>query len=117
MNGIFKKDSIIYSFPFKDLNIAKCDKLLDVYKPACSFRYINTIKSMVLNYNKVIKYNETPGNMKCDCASNNFIHPMHKHVITGDMNFVKNPDLRKLLNKGLNFRLPKPNSCKKRLIV
>ena len=48
----------------------------------------------------------TPDKMVCDCSSNRFMNKHHKHVITGDMNFVEEPNLRKLLNKGLAFRLP-----------
>ena len=34
-------------------------------------------------------------------------------MITGDMNFVEEPNLRKLLNKGLSFRLPQARDVSK----
>ena len=51
--------------------------------------------------------------MVCDCHNSSFVNPYHKHVITGDMNFVQDGDLRKLLNKGLGFRLPETRNSTK----
>ena len=43
----------------------------------------------------------------CDCSDSEFCDPHHKHVVTGDLRFITNPKLRKLLSKGPNYREPK----------
>ena len=52
----------------------------------------------------------------CDCHNSDFCDPNHKHIVTGDLRIISNDKLRKLFNKGPNFREKSTinyNKCKK----
>ena len=42
----------------------------------------------------------------CDCADSSFYDPDHKHIITGDLQIIKNNKLRKLLKMGQTMENP-----------
>ena len=72
--------------------------------------------------NKILNYKETVSSIKftlennvhvvenlpeCECHLSEFLDEHHEHVVTGDLRFITNDKLRKLLTKGPNFREPK----------
>ena len=70
-----------------------------------------TISRKIFNYKQVIKEIITKdwqfGNSNtCECKTSEFSHPYHKHILTGDLRFIKNNHLRDLLKKGPNYREP-----------
>ena len=77
---IFNNKDIVDSFPHKSTYF---------YAPSVSYRYGKTIRSTVLNYNKVLVENIDPSTMSCDCDKSSFCDPHHHHVITGDLD-IKN---------------------------
>ena len=42
--------------------------------------------------------------MSCNCDESPFIYSPAKHVVTGNLNIIKNRHIRKLLVKGPSFR-------------
>ena len=42
--------------------------------------------------------------MTCNCSSSRFLYAPAGHVITGNLDIVKNTELRNLINKGPSFR-------------
>ena len=48
--------------------------------------------------------------MSCDCNTSAYRDSHHKHVVTGDLTFIKDNRLRTLLSKGLNYRDQAPPS-------
>ena len=43
---------------------------------------------------------------ECECQNSNFCDEQHGHILTGDLRFVENVRLRKLISKGPSFREP-----------
>ena len=78
--------------------------------PMVVYDLSKTIRSSIFNYKKVVQdinveaYIADPSLLPCSCASSPFVDRTHGHVITGDLNIVKNEKLRKLLIKGPKFR-------------
>ena len=69
-----------------------------------------TIANKVFNYREVInsiKIEDINNDIKCNCHSSEFCDPHHKHIITGNLNIIKNRDLRQLLMKGPKYREPR----------
>lgn len=83
-------------FPLKDnLNIS------------VAFRYGRTLRSLVCNYNYYSKNLLKISDQDCICFSDNFIDFVNDdlgHVITGNLNFVVDLEVRDILKKGSKFR-------------
>ena len=79
-----------------------------------SYRYPQTIRSTVLNYKDAY---DSPIPTTCNCSSSTFLDSHHQHVITGDLNFIKDDKLRNLLKKGLNYRDQQAPSTRKAYIA
>ena len=80
--------------------------------PLISYSYIQPIASKIFNYKKTLNglvlkdiKSKPPS---CSCAMSPFIHSPVGHVVTGDLNIIKNTQLRELLSKGPKFREPQP---------
>ena len=73
------------------------------------FKYPKNIGSKILNYNIVLRntgtliYNDIL-NMNCNCSDSPFKHDVFNHVIMGNLDIVKEEDLRQLLGHGTKFR-------------
>ena len=53
-------------------------------------------------------------NTKCFCAEFEQFRDVHDgHVITGKLNIIGNNDMKKLFQKGLNFRIKQPHNKSK----
>ena len=97
------------------------------YTPTVIYKLDTPIRSKIFNYidtvNKIdFNDNETFGTgiHQCECEGSTFCDVSHGHIITGDLNFIKNNKLRKIFSKGPNYREPKTinwASCKKEIIT
>ena len=80
--------------------------------PNVTYSYTNTIRSQIVNYKQTI---EEIGNNTFTCRCDNypdvFVNDTYGHVFTGNLDIIRNPNLKKLLNNGLNYRDQQP-PCK-----
>ena len=49
----------------------------------------------------------------CNCQNSPFVDRDHGHIITGDLRFIENQHLRKLISNGPNYREPRHINHKK----
>ena len=83
-----------------------------IFHPGTTYKYSNTIRSKVTNYIKTA--NNINWNTQCFCQNyQEFIDPHHGHIITGNINIIKNNDIKNLLANGLGFREKKPDNTDK----
>ena len=47
------------------------------------------------------------GSYLCQCSTSNYIYRPYGHVLTGDLSFFKNEELKNLITKGPKFREPR----------
>ena len=72
-----------------------------------TFKYTNTIRSKVTNYKATVTKDN--GNVLCACKDyQEFVDDHFGHIITGNLNIIKNEDVKRLFIKGLNFREKQP---------
>ena len=72
------------------------------------------IRSRILNYKKFVSeldldgFNENKDSIKCHCFQydNKFLNNDRKHILTGNLQIIKNNKLRKLFSKGPKYREP-----------
>ena len=73
------------------------------------FTYGRTIGSKILNYNKCLKeagemtYDEMM-NMKCDCQMSEFVNSHHGHIMTGNLDIIRDDRLKEVCSYGTKFR-------------
>jgi len=85
-----------------------------------SVTFLNNYKKTVKEININDKDSYGTGISTYDCQNSTFCNDDHGHILTGDLRFVKNTTLRKLLSKGPNFREAKTinwNKSKDNIIV
>ena len=92
INKIIRKQNIVDLFPIKT----------DAATPTISFSYGRTIRSKVVNYKKTI-YNPVR-TCNCNLFDDKFKVEEYGHVFTGELDIVKNQELKKVLGYGLNYR-------------
>ena len=86
--------------------------------PTVIFKHLPPIRNKIFNYSKEIKeFNlesfkarEISGENTCSCSESSFKDPHHEHIFTGDLEIVKNDELKWLLKQGPNFREQKMNA-------
>ena len=104
VNKIVEKVSINYIL--KDAGIQSLFPVKSEFHatPSVSYAYSESIRSSIVNYNKVIS-DPNYGDFECKCRSYpaQFIDVNHGHIVTGDMSIVSNIPLRNLLTKGLGY--------------
>ena len=82
------------------------------------FKYTKNIGSKILNYNKTLKNTGTMSYndiliMNCECSDSPFKHDTFGHIITGDLNIIREQELRHLISHGTKYReIPSLNICK-----
>ena len=69
--------------------------------PIVSFKYTKTIAGRILNQKKVV---EEFSNMSCDCHTSKYCYSPAGHVVTGDLNIIRDAKLRALIQKGPSYR-------------
>ena len=106
--SILKNKNIADKFPMKffDTSNLKSNDLCNIDKPSISYKYTKTIRNTILNYNSVIKESLDHQDMVCQCNTSQYKNSDHGHIVTGNLNFIKNLELRKVFEQGLNFRIP-----------
>lgn len=76
--------------------------------PTVLFLRTPSIGSKIFNYKDVIENIETKKWLSedhpCNCSDSSFCDPHHGHIMTGDLNFITNLQLRTLLSKGPSYR-------------
>ena len=88
------------------------DSLKDVdQRVMISYKLKAPIRNKILNYKEIVLSINTDNqtfldDLPCECASSEFCDADHGHVITGDLRFIENSQLRSLLSKGPNYREP-----------
>ena len=88
----------------------------DTYRtPNISYKYTPTIRSKVTNYHDVIFSDSCHENMTCNCEQSAYKDSHHQHVLTGNLDIVRNTELRSVLSKGLNYREMEPANKRKAL--
>ena len=78
------------------------------------FSLSQPVRSRILNYKNFVseldldRFLENENSVKCYCSeySTNFIDNERKHILTGNLQIIKNNKLRKLFCKGPKFREP-----------
>ena len=102
LNKILRTDNVKSTLP----NLLQNDEV-----PSVVYSLGNTTRSKLLNYKNVVNAidindQETYGTglTNCDCHQSSFKDDTHGHIITGDLRFIENKKLRKLISKGPNYR-------------
>ena len=96
LKSIIRKVDVVDSLPLA---------LIDCDKPTVVYKYGPTVRDKIFNYNTVI--GDFIPDSTCTCHSSEFLDKDHGHVVTGDLNIIKNSDLKNLIRKGPNFREPR----------
>lgn len=103
-------DFIDMSSIFKDRRVI--DKIPKYFKntetPMICYKYKRSTRGLLFNYNRIVSdldiKTSTP--TECDCSSSKFCYGPAGHVITGDLNAIKDTRIRKLISKGPKYRIP-----------
>ena len=78
--------------------------------PRISYTYTPTIASKLFNYKQTLQSLDIDHLIlnppTCSCSSSPFNYSPAGHIITGDVDIVKNEDLKSLIRKGPKFREP-----------
>ena len=78
-------------------------------KVRTTYSYGPSIGRKLFNYNKVLKQlgNQNCMDNYCDCMDNfqEFVYAPHGHVHTGQLDIIKNKELREVMSMGAKFRL------------
>ena len=103
-----------------DVNSKLPNQFREDDSPAVVYSLTNTIRNKILNYkdtvnNIDINDAETFGTglHTCNCSSSDFVDLHHGHILTGDLGIIENVHLRKLIQKGPNYREPRPVNWKR----
>ena len=75
--------------------------------PRVSYSYTKTISSQIFNQKKVVEeldFDGGTGDMHCDCSTCKYCYEPAGHVVTGDLNIIRDAKLRSLVEKGPSFR-------------
>ena len=109
IESILNNPSLVKTLPSDLKNKLKIRKI---------FKFENQVSQKILNYNKILKstgnisYNDILS-MTCECADSPFRNDHFDHVITGDLNIIQEPGLRKICSFGTKFRdVPRLNLSK-----
>ena len=114
VNKIIEKVNI--SKILKEENVkSKLEVSESIRIPNISLKYSNSIRSMITNYKETVQSNTNHEDLSCECTNSPFNDINHNHILTGDLNIVKNVELRNLLKNGLNYREQQPPSKRKAL--
>ena len=108
LSKIFKLDTVISQLP---ANLREAENI-----PTVTFKLDSPIRNKILNYKQTVSSlditvngsNAVVNNLpECNCVQSDFCDPHHGHIVTGDLRFIENSKLRKLISKGPNYREPK----------
>ena len=104
LNKILRKPHITSKLP---------ENLLTEDPPSIVYSLSPTIRNKLFNYKETVESIDITDSLtygagfsECDCQYSDFADPDHGHIITGDLRFIENQNLRKLISKGPNYREP-----------
>ena len=85
--------------------------------PIVCYKYNKPIRNTIFNYNKITSdlqiVENTPTSW--DCSNSKFCYQPAGHVVTGDLNVIKDYRIRNLISKGPKYRIPSDidfNTCR-----
>ena len=82
----------------------------DKEPPVIGYRFNKSIAGKLFNYRETLSEEGIDhfenNRLICSCNNSPFKDPNHGHVITGNLDIVKNETLRNLIKKGPKYRLP-----------
>ena len=97
LNRILNDQEAMKIFPSKHLRKKYQN---DEFKFSTCFSYENAIRCDITNYKDNILCTEPISDVGCFChLYPDYVHPTVQHVVTGDVNIVKNKALNKALRK------------------
>ena len=77
-------------------------------QPKIIYKRSPTIARKIFNYKATVNslncHEWTSSNNSCDCKTSIFCDPHHGHIMTGNLQIIKNSRLRSLLTKGPKYR-------------
>ena len=99
-------------------------KLSD-YRPIVTYKLGSTIRNKIFNYRSTVESitvdnGEFINTLDCMCSSSKFRDDALGHIVTGNLQFIENNKLRKILSKGPNYREPKAknyNACVREILI
>ena len=74
-----------------------------------TYTYTKTIASKIFNHMKVVEQmniDDGTTHLECNCNSSNYKYEPCGHIVTGDLNIIKDVKLRNLSKKGPTYREP-----------
>ena len=78
--------------------------------PCISYSYTRSVASKIFNYKASLQQLDFQGLsqdlLPCNCSDSQFLYAPCGHIVTGDLNIVRNVKLRDLLSKGPKYREP-----------
>ena len=78
--------------------------------PCISYSYTRSVASKIFNYKASLQQLDFQGLSHdlppCNCSDSQFLYAPCGHIVTGDLNIVRNVKLRDLLSKGPKYREP-----------
>lgn len=75
-----------------------------------TYKYTKTIRNIVTNYNYTVKNPDWNQQCICNQFDQRFLDQHFGHIITGNLEIIEDIQTRRLLEKGLNYRLPQKTS-------
>ena len=102
---ILKYDSVVSKMP---IQMTKEDI------PMVTYKLMDPIRSKLFNHKTFVnslnidEFLLNKESLPCHCEHSSFKDPNYGHIITGDLRFVQNNKLRKLICKGPKYREPEP---------
>ena len=75
--------------------------------PMVSYTYTKTISGQIFNHKQVVEeldFDNGTEDMHCDCNTSSYCYEPAGHVVTGDLNIIRDAQLRSLIEKGPSYR-------------
>ena len=78
--------------------------------PCISYSYTNSVATNIFNYKTSLQQLDfqslSQNPLPCSCSGSEFLYAPCGHIVTGDLNIVRNDKLRDLFRKGPKYREP-----------
>ena len=97
-------DHIPFNSIFKELQ-----NLLPIMniRVGITYRYVKTVGRNLYNYNSVCQHRDEMAVQDCNCSTNEFCNPDHGHIISGNLNLLKQWNIKHYFTEGTKFRVQK----------
>ena len=78
--------------------------------PYISYSYTSSVATKIFNYKTSLQHIDfqslSQNPLPCSCSGSEFLRAPCGHILTGDLNTVRNDKLRDLLRKGVKYKEP-----------